>query len=68
MEQTDDLAGAQGKLVLFIASLFQRAGIATTGVFGELLKVYAASVAETDPGQGEILLEWAAAISGVSAG
>ena len=56
------LAGAQGKLVVFIASLMHRAGVVGTGEFASLLATFAATVAETDPGEGEILAQWASAV------
>jgi hypothetical protein len=59
----DDLAGAQGQFALFIASLLQRAGVATMAEFGQLLAVYAAAVAETSPGQAAILASWASNVS-----
>jgi hypothetical protein len=67
-ESSSDLAGAQGKLVMFLASLLQRAGIVETAEFGALLLVFADSVRETDPGQGDILAEWASALNGLTSG
>ena len=58
----DDLVGAQGKFVIFIASLLQRADVASMQEFGKLLSLYAATVADTDPGEAAILKRWAAAI------
>jgi hypothetical protein len=55
----DDYRGAQDKLVTFMASLFQRAGIATMAEFGDLLTVYADAVADTAPGEAAILKRWA---------
>jgi hypothetical protein len=63
-----DLAGAQGKLVMFLASLLARAGLVETAEFGALLMVFADSVRETDPGQGDILAEWASALRGNPSG
>ena len=57
----DQLAGANGKLVLFLASLLQRANVVSVAEFGELLDVFALSVGETDPAEGRILAQWAAA-------
>ena len=59
----EDLVGAQGKFVIFIASLMQRAGVASMDEFGELLSLYAATVADTDPAEAEILKGWASTIS-----
>jgi hypothetical protein len=61
---TSDLVGAQGKMVVFIASLLQRAGVARMDEFGELLTVFADTVAETEPGEGAILRHWASALRG----
>lgn len=65
MDQSDDqvdLAGAQGKLAMFIASLLERAGVATTAEFAELLGAYASVVSETQPGEGALLASWAATV------
>ena len=67
MEQScdgSDLAGAQGKLVLFLASVLERAGGPARDEFGRLLAVFAESVAETNPGEGAILAGWADLIAG----
>lgn len=56
------LAGAQGKFAVFMASLFQRAGVAKRAEFAELLGVFAETVAETDPEEAAILKSWADAI------
>jgi hypothetical protein len=58
----EDLAGANGKLVLFLASILQRADILPMTEFAQLLSVFANSVAETDPGEAAVLARWAAAI------
>ena len=50
MVEPDDLAVEQGQFVLVVASLLQRAGLATMAEFGELLSVNAMAVAETSPG------------------
>ena len=60
----DDPLGTQGKFVIFIASMMQRAGVASMNEFGELLSLYAATVADTDPREAEILKEWAATVCG----
>ena len=58
----DDLAGAQGKLVLFLASLMHRSGVVQMAEFGDLLGAFAETVGETEPGEGRLLSEWAAAV------
>lgn len=60
----DDVIGAQGKFAVFVASLLQRTGVAPMAETAALLKVFAASVAETEPGEGAILAQWAEAITG----
>jgi hypothetical protein len=60
MSTDGDLVRAQGKLILFLASLLQRANIVDMAEFGRLLSVYAAAVAETEPVEGGILATWAA--------
>ena len=59
-----DLAQAQGKLVLFLASVLQGAGGPPREKFGRLLAVFALSVAETSPGEGAILAGWADLVAG----
>jgi hypothetical protein len=61
--KVDDLAGAQGKFAMFVASLLQRAGVAPMEEFAELLGLYAESVADTDAAEAEILRQWAAGIA-----
>jgi len=65
MSELEALAGAQGKFVIFVASLLQRAGVAPIEEFADLLGVYAECVAETDPGEADILRSWAASILAV---
>ena len=55
----EDLAGAHGKLVLFLASILQRADILPMGEFSRLLSTFASTVSETEPGEGRILAAWA---------
>ena len=62
-----DLAGAQGKFAMFVASLLQRAGVAPMAEFAELLGLYAESVADTEPAEAEILRQWAAGIAAATA-
>ncbi len=69
MEDTDerhDLAGAQGKLVVFLAALLQRSNIVSTAEFGQLLAVFADTVAEADAGEGAILSCWATAVNAMT--
>jgi len=65
MTTADTLSGAQGKFALFVASLFQRAGLASMQEFGELLAVFADTLADTDPDEAAILKGWAASIQGL---
>ncbi|THD60836.1 hypothetical protein [Phenylobacterium sp.] len=61
-----DLVGAQGKLVVFLASLLQRAGVVKTGEFASLLDTFALAVTETDPEEGSILAAWSAHVRAAS--
>jgi hypothetical protein len=61
-----DLVGAQGKLVVFLASLLQRAGVVKTGEFASLLHTFALAVTETDPEEGSILAAWSAHVRAAS--
>ena len=54
-----DLAGAQGKLVMFLAALPARAGVLETAEFASLLSTVAATAEETVPGNGRLLASWA---------
>jgi hypothetical protein len=56
----EDIVGAQAKFVLFTASLLQRANILDMPEFARLLRVFAETVAETDPAEAAILDAWAA--------
>ena len=56
------LAGAQARFVLFLASLLHRERVIAGPEFGALLATFAATVSETDPGEGAILAGWAAAV------
>jgi len=69
VEDTSDqfeLIGAQGKLVVFLAVLLQRSNIVSTAEFGQLLAVFAETVAEADPGEGDILSGWATAVKAMA--
>ena len=61
-----DLAGAQGKLVMFLASLLARAGVVETAEFAALLSTFAETVAETEPGEGALLAAWSADVRAAS--
>jgi hypothetical protein len=67
MTSADALAGAQGKFAVFMASMFQRAGVASMQEFAELLAMFAETVADTDPDEAAILTRWALAIRGTAA-
>ncbi len=56
------LVVAHGKLVALIVSVLQAAGVVTADEFARLLGIFAASVAETESEEGEILALWAATI------
>lgn len=64
-EDFDALAGAQGKLVVFIASLLQRSAVLKTAEFASLLDVYADSVAETAPQEAAFLTAWSSEVRAV---
>jgi hypothetical protein len=64
-DSAEDLAGAQGKLVVFLAALLQRSNVVSSAEFGQLLAVFADTVAEADPREGAILSGWASAVSAV---
>jgi len=53
---------AHGKLVALLANVLQAAGVITADEFARLLGVFAATVAETESEEGEILAVWAATI------
>ncbi|MBV9509348.1 MAG: hypothetical protein JO303_03590 [Caulobacteraceae bacterium] len=48
--------------MLFLASLLHRERVIAGPEFGALLATFAATVSETDPGEGAILAGWAAAV------
>ncbi|MGC1302451.1 MAG: hypothetical protein WA840_08755 [Caulobacteraceae bacterium] len=62
------LIRAQGKLAALFASVLESAGIITADEFGDLLALFAATVAEASPQEGEILALWAATILGNARG
>jgi hypothetical protein len=62
------LIRAQGKLAALFTSVLESAGIITTDEFGDLLALFAATVAEANPQEGEILALWAATILGDTRG
>lgn len=53
---------AHGKLVAMIARLLEASGVTTTDEFARLLAVFASTVSETEPTEGEILALWAATV------
>ena len=61
-EERRDRIGAQGKLLAFLAAVLQRAGVIQTGDFASLLEAFAETVAESDPGEGQLLAAWTAAV------
>ncbi len=61
-----ELVAAQGKLVVFIASLLQRADVARMEDFASLLGAFAETVEETEPGEGALLQSWASAVRAAS--
>jgi hypothetical protein len=56
------LMRAQGPLVVFLATMLQTAGVKSLEEFSAQLGLYAVTVAETEPGEGEILAYWAAMV------
>ena len=62
MRSANALAGAQGKFAVFIASLFQRTGVATMQELAEPLALFASTLADTDPEEAAILDKWAALV------
>ena len=61
-DSAEDLAGAQGKFVVFLASLLQRAGVVSVAEFASLLTAFATTTSETSPEEGDVLAGWAAAV------
>ena len=61
-DDDSDLAGAQGKLVLFLASLMHRSGVVQMAEFGDLLDTFASTVSEPEPEEGRLLSHWAAEV------
>ena len=58
---------ATGKAMALVAAMLQRGGIVTAEVFGGLLAVFAVTVAEDEPEEGDILAVWASIIKEVGA-
>ena len=67
LAEVSHLAGAQAKLVIFIASLLQRADVARMDEFAALLSVFAETVSETEPDEARILDQWAAGVRAFTA-
>jgi len=60
--QIEDVVAAQGRFVVFIASLLQRGGVTPMSEFAHLLDTFAATVAETDPREAALLSTWSAGV------
>ena len=58
---------ATGKAMALIGAMLERGGIVTAEEFGGLLAVFAVTVAEAEPEQGDILAVWAGIIKEVGA-
>ena len=56
---------ATGKAMALIGAMLERGGIVTAEEFGGLLAVFAVTVAEDEPEQGDILAVWASIIKEV---
>ena len=56
---------ATGKAMALIGAMLERGGIGTAEEFGGLLAVFAVTVAEDEPEQGDILAVWASIIKEV---
>jgi hypothetical protein len=52
---------------MFLASLLARAGVVETAEFAALLSTFAATVEETDPGEGRLLAAWASCVASTTA-
>jgi len=50
-------------MVAMVASVLQASGVTTTDEFARLLKVFAATVGETDAEQAEILAMWSETVA-----
>ena len=53
---------ATGKALALFAAVLERGGVATTAEVGDLLGVFAVTVAADDPDEGDILAVWASII------
>lgn len=53
---------AQGKVVAMVAAVLAGAEVTTVSEFGDLLAVFAVTVRETDPEEGDILSYWASVV------
>ena len=54
---------AHGKALALVAALLERGGVVEAAEFGGAIAVLAATTAETEPEQGELLALWAAIVS-----
>jgi hypothetical protein len=59
----DPAIRAQGKLVMFLASLLAARGVAPADEFARLLEVFALTVEETEPLEGAVLAYWASCVA-----
>jgi hypothetical protein len=62
VSEVGDLAGAQAKFVVFVASLLHRGDLVRMDEFARLLLAFADSVGETEPQQAQLLSAWAEAV------
>jgi hypothetical protein len=56
------LIGAQGKALALVAAMLERGGVVTAQEFGDLLGIFAVTVAQDDADEGDILCVWAAIV------
>ncbi len=50
---------AQGKALALVAAMLQRGGVISVEEFGNILGLFAVTVGETEPDEGDILALWA---------
>lgn len=51
---------AQGKALALVAAMLQRGGVISVEEFGNILGLFAVTVGETEPDEGDILALWLA--------
>jgi hypothetical protein len=61
------LIRAQGKLVILLAAMLQSASVQSVGEFAAKLGVFAVTVGEAEPAEGEILAYWAGMVRDLAA-